>query len=392
MAASVFTGALMPKKKQDLQEIAVALKISDQGTKDDLMNRIKRHLDTNPDLEEDPSFAGLYGTRRKRSLQPQPLPATSIGKPSSRGRRSGLLDPVRESTPVNDLRDVSMFLKNPTSPAEDVEISTPEQSPKRAVAITPSSLPALPLSAAKSVVERLASSKDVEILTAKIKENEVLQHSVEMLERCREFLSNSRNVWSATAVMEYIYIIYSVIPWKTGKIPLLQLQDTTFSLPYCYPPLATLQTSAFWLILFHWLVPTALLPIIAGSLISTTPRPASQSTASDQAGAASSPAPFDPLSAAIIRLVVQANYPYASLSVKGADVLGWDWRVWNAGMGLLFAFSERLSASPQTTAHIIQVEKEKERLQLENSESPSVSPAIRRRALMSSSHLAEEVD
>lgn len=72
MAPTIFTGALIPKKKLELQEISNALRISDQGTKDELMGRIRKHLELNPELEEDPSFAGLFVNRRKRSIQPQP--------------------------------------------------------------------------------------------------------------------------------------------------------------------------------------------------------------------------------------------------------------------------------------------------------------------------------
>ncbi|KAG6878047.1 hypothetical protein C0993_000370 [Termitomyces sp. T159_Od127] len=381
MAAPVFAGALMPKKKQELQEIALALNISEIGTKDDLMNRIKRHLEHNPDLEEDPSFSGLFGSRRRRSVQPQPAVAQALAKPNSRGRRVVHPDPVRESTPINDLRDVSMFLKNSDSPL----VETPEHSPQRAVAITPSSLPPLPPSPLKSIVQRLSATSNVDALTLKVKEAELLQNSVELLEQFREFLSNSRNVWSATAVIEYLYIMYTVIPWKNGKIPLFQMQETTVAIPYSYAPLSTFQTYAFWMVILHWALPTVILPVIAGSLISFTPKAAPRFKTSGYP-------PFDPLTAAIIRLAVQVNYPYVSIPVQGADVLGWNWRVWNAAVGLLFAFSEKLGNAPQTTAEIIQTERQKERLQLEGSASTPASPSFRRKAIAPPSELADEVD
>lgn len=69
-----YSGALAPKKKSELQQIAIALKLSSSGTKDELQARIKKHLDNNQDaLEDDPTFTGLFG-RRKKSVQPQAVP------------------------------------------------------------------------------------------------------------------------------------------------------------------------------------------------------------------------------------------------------------------------------------------------------------------------------
>lgn len=72
--APIFSGTLPPKKKYELQEIAAALRLSDQGTKDEIHTRIKKHLDKNQaTLEDDPTFAGLFG-RRRRSVQPPSVP------------------------------------------------------------------------------------------------------------------------------------------------------------------------------------------------------------------------------------------------------------------------------------------------------------------------------
>lgn len=73
--STTFSGSLQGKKKSELQDIAIALEISDSGTREDLQNRIKHHLSQNEaELSEDPRFAGLlFGRGRKRSVQPQML-------------------------------------------------------------------------------------------------------------------------------------------------------------------------------------------------------------------------------------------------------------------------------------------------------------------------------
>lgn len=76
MAPTTYSGALPPKKKAELLEIALALEISNKGTKEEVQARIKKHLDDNPQLGDNPAFSGLFG-RRKRSVQPH-LPSSYV--------------------------------------------------------------------------------------------------------------------------------------------------------------------------------------------------------------------------------------------------------------------------------------------------------------------------
>jgi hypothetical protein len=56
--------------------------------------------------------------------------------------------------------------------------------------------------------------------------------------------------------------------------------------------------------------------------------------------------PFDALTASIVRLAAQVAYPYSTLGVKGADVLGSRARYLSAGVGLALAFAEAIAKAP----------------------------------------------
>ncbi|KAF8154062.1 Rft protein-domain-containing protein [Crassisporium funariophilum] len=388
-----YSGALQPKKKSELQDIALALRLSDQGTKDELQVRIKKHLDNNQDaLEEDPAFAGLFG-RRKRSVQPQAAPASTRFAPSTsdiaeKPKSSTIrLDPIREreSTPNNDLRDVSMFLKRPFSPVE----STPNQSQRHIDATTPSSLPPLPPSPTKSLIDHLPNAADMRAAVQQFKQQEVLQNGNELLMALRGFLSNSRNIWSVTAVLELLYVLYTIIPWKYLHVPLSQKADAGMSIPY--PPLSVFSTAAFWHVILHWAIPTLFIPAFLGSLISFNPAsaPSQQRTESNVTPAAAI-APLDPLTASIVRLAAQVGYPYATLGstlgVIGLDVLGSNWRVLSASVSAAFAFAEAIAGAPQIFAKTL-IREQRQAIQFNHDDQRQRTPS--RRALMHEEETSE---
>ncbi|KAF7309599.1 SAP domain-containing protein [Mycena indigotica] len=299
-----FSGALAPKKKIELQAIASALNLEAGGTKEELQGRIRKYLDNNQsELEDDPTFAGLFG-RRKRS---QPPPSRV---------ESRALKTLRESTPI---ADVSAYL---------------EQN-----ALTPSSLPPLPDSPIahgdRSIIDQLALSRtDVSNVVQRLKTSEenILRSANSGIIVFRETLSSSRNIWTLTAVLELIYILYMIIPWN---VYFLKFGGTTASIPY--PPLDTIYRPSFTRTLIHWFIPALLLPALAGSLISFSPALPT---------ATLSRVPFDPLTASIIRLALQFAYDPSTMNSAARDVIGLRIRALNSAIGVAFAFAEAIKGAP----------------------------------------------
>lgn len=65
-----FRGSLSSRNKADLQEIAGALNLSEDGTVKDLLTRITAHFDANSHLRSSPLFSGLFSrARTSRSKQ-----------------------------------------------------------------------------------------------------------------------------------------------------------------------------------------------------------------------------------------------------------------------------------------------------------------------------------
>jgi len=76
----VFSGRLSSKKVENLRDIAYALAISEEGTKEALITSIKSNLEAHPELRQNPRFAGLFSNRgqqrsasTKENVAPQSL-------------------------------------------------------------------------------------------------------------------------------------------------------------------------------------------------------------------------------------------------------------------------------------------------------------------------------
>jgi hypothetical protein len=83
-------------------------------------------------------------------------------------RRVTALDPVRESTPNGDMRDVSTMLKPPSTPHESTPATTTREHPlSTRQPATPSRLPPLPDSPMKSVLD--VSRREAEVFVDMIK-------------------------------------------------------------------------------------------------------------------------------------------------------------------------------------------------------------------------------
>jgi hypothetical protein len=193
-------------------------------------------------------------------------------KPRS-STRNAPLDPIREATPQADLRDVSRALKQaPLSPDtdsddDDDESPSPQKAPFKTVPIVSpvvehkpfDTLPP-PLSPGKAIISAF-SARPAEIMDAMSKPQEIIEsipkpadlraavqnfqpqeylpNGAEYLDATRavrpvslqlptlltlssQFLSNSQNIWTASALLELCYILNTVIPFKDFDVRLFR--------------------------------------------------------------------------------------------------------------------------------------------------------------------------
>jgi hypothetical protein len=103
----IFSGSLNNKAKDDLLDITFALKLTGsdsntQETKAMLSSMINHHLDLNPDIASNPTFAGLFHSQthgRRRNANGEDSTSTSTTPPST------LLPPAPRSFPPEPAHD-----------------------------------------------------------------------------------------------------------------------------------------------------------------------------------------------------------------------------------------------------------------------------------------------
>ncbi|KAF8331602.1 hypothetical protein F5887DRAFT_1141051 [Amanita rubescens] len=385
MPVIAFTGSLQQKKKSELQEIAAALKISDQGTREHIQVRIKEHLDEHHDkLEDNPKFAGLYSRRRKSASRFASVAEEADSKPISAK--------VKDDRPAAALETINESVSTPEASPHKAALSTPEPTPSKLVKV-PAKTPDRPLPSPPKAIATPKPQQPQQRSEPQLQmtQADILRNGSEMLVALRTFLSNSRNIWSSTAVVELLYILSVVIPWKAVHIPLIPKGDL-LSLPVFYPPLEIFRTRAFWLVLLHWFIPTLLVPAIVGNLISFTPGANFPETSAVDATPTPQVLPFDPLTASIVRLAAEIAYPYtlveARSEVLGLDVLGFRWRVLHASIGLAFAFAEAIAGAPQAFARTFMKEQRQTRKSVTDDETQTLS-SVARRAIASEETLVQ---
>jgi hypothetical protein len=122
--------------------------------------------------------------------------SSSSDRSPTRSRRVTALNPIRESTPVEDSGAVSSLL------SRFGITSRPSTDNSGALISSPS----------KSIREMIPTPSDM-LSVVKKREEIVLQRGNDMLLTLRVFLSNSRNIWSLTALFELLFILYAIIPW-----------------------------------------------------------------------------------------------------------------------------------------------------------------------------------
>ncbi|KAF8589015.1 hypothetical protein K439DRAFT_1278805, partial [Ramaria rubella] len=315
---STFTGSLQAKKKQDLQDIALALNISDSGIRDELQNRIKLHLSQNEaTLSEDPRFGGLYGRNRKRSWLD-----------------SAKEDAMSVTSEDHDERIRTYARKNARQIVQRDTPPPPNNSLAKVMEeLEPADLP-LPPSPIPSAVVQAASAigRDASALVLKVRQHErsIAIESRRLLKSTQGFLSDANNIFSITLLFELSIMLFTVLPISHFRIPLNPpykvddpiLQPSTIIAIIPYPTPSYVFSLAFWTLLGKWALPTLVIPLLCGTLVSFD----------------FPPREIDPITVGIVRVACSV----ASRWGIADETLGSRWRILSASVGAAFAFAEAI--------------------------------------------------
>ncbi|KAG8922110.1 hypothetical protein FRC02_012129 [Tulasnella sp. 418] len=362
-----FSGSLPPKKKSELVDIAAELKIDTGGTKDDLQERIKRHLAANPKLEDDERFSGLYG-KKKRQLTKEPSPETKVvvdiptrhsrHKPASKNDQVAVLP----STPLNRHEPPN---GHPSPVAEEDEEADAAQVPLP---------PSVILSPTRSVISEFlekarAVAPETELMAQLVQDKTkvVSGEADKLLSSSRIFLSNAKNISSITVLLELLFIIYNIVPWNYYPIPLnppysvkptgpIPSEANPSAVPLVstrvatipYPPLDYVTSSAPYITLLLWSIPTLIVPQIFGTLISFRNKDLNQES--------------DPLTAAIIRVACALAGDWNLGDWTTTLRITKKWRLLSACVACAFALAEavgerkKVEQFPDTESEVAAVE------------------------------------
>ncbi|KAF8510035.1 hypothetical protein JB92DRAFT_2831720 [Gautieria morchelliformis] len=317
---STYTGSLQPKKKQELQGIALALNISDSGTRDELQSRIKTHLSQNEvTLAEDPKFGGLYGRTRKRSVQPQMQAVRE--------------DAISVSSEDHDDRVRTMSTRKVSRQQAPRKTPPPNDSTTKVMAeLEPANLPPLPPSPIPSAVSQVVSAigRDTTALVQEVRQHQrsMAVEGHRLLKNTQGFLSDATNIYTITLLVELTLMLYSVLPFSHLRIPLnapYKLDDpisppSTLVASIPYPTPSYFLSGTLWAVLAKWSLPTLVIPQLCGALISFSVPPRE----------------VDPVTIGIVRVACTVASRWGITD----DILGSQWRILSASVGAAFAFAE----------------------------------------------------
>ncbi|KAG8931982.1 hypothetical protein FRC01_000506 [Tulasnella sp. 417] len=384
---TIYSGALQPKKKYELQALAADLGLDNTGTKDDVQERIKNHLAAHQELSQDERFVGLYSRKKttrglkESSAQPPDVPSVDDTQHVMTTRRSS-----------------QRVFPSPDPKHKRTAVPEPEPETEQPVA----ELPPPPSSPVRSIVaafnKAVAAAPEAEVVKQIVEERgkQAYAEADRALINAKTFLSNAKNISTITIFAELLFAIYTFVPWAYYDIPLNAPYRTHFDgiippgapngaplvstriMHVPYPPSWFLQTLWPYTTVLLWLIPTVILPQLIGTLVSFRPathgavKGDGEATEVRQAGGEA-----DPLTAAIIRVACVFAGDWG-LDWKTIGI-NKKWRVLGSAVAAAFALAEAVGERKAALLAAGVIEEEAE----EEEEPQERALTLRRRAVKS---------